>query len=64
MLRGVDLVKRLEAKGIMVRCQNRAALAEEASEAYKDVAEVVGVLEQAGIARAVARMRPMGVVKG
>ncbi len=64
MLRGVDLVKRLEAKGIMVRCQNRAALAEEASEAYKDVAEVVGVLEQAGIARAVARMRPIGVVKG
>ena len=44
--------------------QNRAALAEEASEAYKDVAQVVDVLHDAGISRKVARMRPLGVVKG
>lgn len=57
------MLKRLEAEGIIVCCQNRAALAEEASEAYKDVVEVVDVLEQARIVRAVARMRPIGVVK-
>ena len=63
-LQGVDVWRRLAAQGIVVRCQNRAALAEEASEAYKDVADVVDVLEHAGIARAVARLRPLGVVKG
>jgi len=47
-----------------VRCHNRSALAEEASEAYKDVANVVEVLERAGISRNVAKMRPMGVIKG
>jgi len=50
--------------GIVVRCHNRAALAEEASEAYKDVANVVDVLERAGISRNVAKMRPLGVIKG
>jgi tRNA-splicing ligase RtcB len=39
-------------------------LAEEAPEAYKDVDAVVDVCEQAGLARAVARLRPLGVVKG
>ena len=64
LLRGVDLVRRLAEQGIIVRCQSRSALAEEASEAYKDVARVVTVLEKAGIAQPVARMRPIGVVKG
>jgi tRNA-splicing ligase RtcB len=41
-----------------------ASLAEEASEAYKDVSEVVEVTQNAGISRKVARARPMGVVKG
>jgi tRNA-splicing ligase RtcB len=63
-LAGVDIASRLAQRGIIVRAQNRAALAEEASEAYKDVREVVHVLEQAGIARVVARLRPLGVVKG
>ncbi|MDP2950043.1 MAG: RtcB family protein, partial [Chloroflexota bacterium] len=63
-LQGVDIAGRLADKGILVRAQNRAALAEEASEAYKDVAQVVEVLHQAGISRKVARMRPLGVVKG
>jgi tRNA-splicing ligase RtcB len=63
-LAGVNIAERLAQKGIMVRAQNRAALAEEASEAYKDVAEVVDVLHDAGISRKVARMRPLGVVKG
>ncbi len=64
MLRGVDIAEKLAARGIVVRAQNRALLAEEASEAYKDVADVVEVLHEAGISLKVARMRPIGVVKG
>ena len=63
-LSGVDIAARLRERGIIVRAQNRAALAEEASEAYKDVREVVHVLEAAGIARVVAQLRPLGVIKG
>jgi tRNA-splicing ligase RtcB len=63
-LQGVDIAARLADKGILVRTQNKAALAEEASEAYKDVAEVVDVLHDAGIALRVVRLRPIGVVKG
>jgi tRNA-splicing ligase RtcB len=64
MLKGVDVAKRLADRGIYVRAQNRGLLAEEASEAYKDVAEVVDILHDAGIAGKVCRMRPIGVVKG
>jgi tRNA-splicing ligase RtcB (3'-phosphate/5'-hydroxy nucleic acid ligase) len=64
VLKGVDVSQRLLDQGIYVRAQSRALLAEEASEAYKDVATVVDVLDDAGIARKVCRMRPMGVVKG
>ena len=64
MLQGVDVAQRLAEQGIYVRAQNRGLLAEEASEAYKDVAQVVDVLDEAGIAKKVCRMRPMGVVKG
>ncbi len=47
-----------------MRAQNSGLLAEEASEAYKDVADVGNILDEAGIAGKVARMRPMGVIKG
>ena len=63
-LQGVDIVGRLEARGIVVRVRNRSLLAEEASEAYKDVADVVEVLDRAGISRKVARMKPLAVIKG
>jgi len=63
-LKGVDIAARLAEQGIVVRAQDRSALAEEASEAYKDVADVVDVLEKAGISRKVAKMRPLGVIKG
>ena len=63
-LKGVDVAGRLRERGIFVRAQNRAALAEESSEAYKDVQEVVSVLDQAGLAGIVARLRPLGVIKG
>jgi tRNA-splicing ligase RtcB len=63
-LRGVDLVGDLKRQGIFVRTPSPSSLAEEASLAYKDVADVVDVCERAGIARKVARLRPRVVVKG
>jgi len=63
-LAGVDIAGRLREAGILVRAQNRSALAEESSEAYKDVKQVVHVLQDAGIARVVAQLRPLGVIKG
>ncbi len=63
-LAGVDVAAELRQKGIVVRAQDHSLLAEEASQAYKDVADVVEVCQQAGISRRVARMRPIGVLKG
>ena len=54
----------LAARGITVRTSDPRGLAEEASEAYKDVADVVDTAERAGLARKVARLRPLIVVKG
>jgi len=65
LLKGRDIRKELEERGIYVRAHGGwASVAEEASEAYKDVADVVGVCHEAGLSRRVARMRPMGVIKG
>lgn len=54
----------LEARGIAVRCPTSSGLAEEAPIAYKDVDRVALVVENAGLARRVARLEPIGVVKG
>jgi tRNA-splicing ligase RtcB len=54
----------LAAKGIVVRCPSLKELAEEAPHAYKDVDHVVDIVERAGLARKVARLIPLGVVKG
>jgi len=63
--RGRQIDKELFNKsGIIVRAKGRSTLAEEAPEAYKDVADVVDVVQQAGISKKVARMRPLGVIKG
>ena len=62
--RGAELRRKLEAQGIVVRCPSNQGLAEEAPFAYKDVERVVAVVEQAGLARRVVRLRPLGVVKG
>jgi len=64
LLRGVDLVDVLARRGILVRAASRDLLAEEASEAYKDVAEVVRASDGAGLTRTVARLQPLAVVKG
>ncbi|WP_246496327.1 RtcB family protein [Miltoncostaea marina] len=61
---GRELRRELEAAGIAVRCASAKGLAEEAPFAYKDVDRVVAVVERAGIAARVARLRPIGVLKG
>jgi tRNA-splicing ligase RtcB (3'-phosphate/5'-hydroxy nucleic acid ligase) len=62
--RGDDLRRELEDQGIQVRAGSLSGLAEEAPSAYKDVDEVVETVVAAGIARKVARLRPLAVVKG
>ncbi len=62
--RGRAIFRELEDRGILVRCAGRETIGEEMPEAYKDVSEVVNVVERAGIARRVARLRPLAVVKG
>jgi tRNA-splicing ligase RtcB len=56
--------KALEEQGIVVRSETRDGILEEVPEAYKDVDEVIEVVHEAGLARKVARLRPMGVIKG
>jgi tRNA-splicing ligase RtcB len=63
-VRGEALRQKLEAEGIRVRAGSMAGLAEEAPQAYKDVDAVVETVAGAGIASKVARLRPVGVVKG
>ncbi len=61
---GTELVRELEAQGIVVAASQPRLLAEEAPYAYKDVSEVVDACEGAALSRKVARLRPVGVVKG
>ena len=61
---GDELRRELEAAGIAVRASSARGLAEEAPAAYKDIDEVVATCERAGLAQRVARLRPLGVVKG
>ena len=62
--RGRRIVDELAEKGIVVMAAGMATVAEEMPEAYKDVADVVEVVVTAGIARKVARLEPIGVIKG
>ena len=61
---GADLRRELEESGITVRCPSNRGLAEEAPFAYKEVDRVVEIVERAGLAARVARLRPVGVIKG
>ena len=63
-VRGDQLKHELRSEGIHVRAGSLSGLAEEAPEAYKDVDRVVETVSGAGIARKVARLRPVVVVKG
>jgi tRNA-splicing ligase RtcB len=63
-VRGETLKQELNQRGIRIRAGSMAGLAEEAPLAYKQVEEVIAVVEGAGIARAVARLEPLAVIKG
>ncbi len=62
--KGRAIHRELEEKGIYVQTAGRETLKEEMPEAYKDVVEVVNVVHNAGISRRVAKLKPMGVIKG
>ncbi|RJR41578.1 MAG: RtcB family protein [Deltaproteobacteria bacterium] len=62
--RGRSIVQELKAKGIIVRGAGRATVDEEIPEAYKDVEAVVEVAHGAGISKKVAKLKPLGVIKG
>ncbi len=62
--KGRSIERELEDRGIIIRAASRATVNEEISEAYKDVKEVVHVVDRAGIGKIVAQLKPLGVVKG
>lgn len=61
---GRRIDKELEARGVIARARSWKGLAEEQPDAYKDVDLVVEVVHKAGISKKVARLRPIGVIKG
>ena len=63
-IRGEKLKRELEERGIAVEAGSMSGLAEEAPEAYKDVNEVVEIVHQIGIAQKLAKLKPIGVIKG
>ncbi len=62
--KGRAIWREMEDRGIIVRATGRGTLAEEMPEAYKDVTNVVDVVHNAGLSKKVARLRPLGVIKG
>jgi tRNA-splicing ligase RtcB (3'-phosphate/5'-hydroxy nucleic acid ligase) len=62
--RGRDLIGEMKRQGIEVRAKNSGTVAEEMSEAYKDVSQVVDVMDRMGISLKVARLKPLAVIKG
>lgn len=62
--KGRAIWRELADKGIIVKSSGRETLAEEMPEAYKDVSNVVNVVHNAGISRKVAKLKPLGVIKG
>ena len=62
--RGRSIAGELRERGVSVRAEGRQTLGEEAPEAYKDIDEIVDVLHASGISKRVARMTPLGCLKG
>jgi tRNA-splicing ligase RtcB len=62
--RGRSIPQEMAARGIYVRAASQATLAEEMPEAYKDVSKVVNVVHRAGISKLVAKIVPLGAIKG
>ena len=63
-VRGEELQKKMEKKGIYVRTASYSGLAEEAGLAYKPISEVVDTMHKAGISKKVAAFKPIGNIKG
>jgi len=63
-IRGGEVARELESRGITIKAGSIPSLAEESSQAYKDVTEVIDVVHRAGISRKVAMAIPIGVIKG
>jgi len=63
-LKGFEVIRELAGRGITVKAGNIGSLAEEASQAYKDVSEVVEITDKAGLSRKVVKAVPIGVIKG
>ncbi len=61
---GRNLDQELNAGGVIARYRGRGTFAEEMPYAYKDVADVVDVVERAGISKKVVKLKPMAVIKG
>ncbi len=61
---GRDLFGEMRARGVTLMASGRRTVAEEMPEAYKNIHSVVDAIENAGLSRKVARLRPVGVVKG
>lgn len=59
-----ELLREMKGKGILVRGESRSGLTEEKPDAYKDVSQIVDVVHGAGIARKVAKLTPLAVMKG
>jgi tRNA-splicing ligase RtcB len=64
LAKGRAIHRELEDKGIFVQSRGKRTLKEEMPEAYKDVSQVVEAVHEAGLAKKVARLRPLGVIKG
>ena len=61
---GQEVIKSLESKGIVLKCQSSRGIAEEAPIAYKDIDDVVRVMHNAGLSKKVAKLVPLAVIKG
>jgi tRNA-splicing ligase RtcB len=63
-LTDAEVARELASRGILAKAASRGSLSEEASEAYKNIDEVVDICHKAGLCRKVVKARPIGVVKG
>ena len=62
--RGRSIAREMDERGIIVRAAGRSTIAEEMPEAYKDITNVVDAVHNAGLSRKIAKLRPLGVIKG
>ena len=61
---GQEVIKSLESKGIIVKCWSIKGIAEEAPQSYKNIDEVISVIDNAGLSKKVVKLAPLAVIKG